>query len=79
MTAEAQNPYGELQSIRTNSMGIKAARIESTHPSAYRTVEYPDGQQKLQGAYVWYEGFLQGVTWKDIPIVKVNEQGVELS
>lgn len=53
-------------------------RMESKMASAIRLVQYPDGRQALQGAYSWTEGFMGGVTWKDLPVVMVGVSGQEL-
>ena len=53
-------------------------RIESLEPKGFRVAEYPDGARRIQGAYPWAQGLKGGVTWRDLPLVKVNEQGEEI-
>lgn len=54
---------------------LGAVRCVSGTPSAYRMAVYPDGRHVLQGGYIWTEGFRQGVTWKDLPLVMVDATG----
>jgi hypothetical protein len=56
---------------------MKSTRDESKMASAIRLVQYPDGTQKLQGAYSWTQGFMGGVTWRDMPVVMVGISGQE--
>ncbi|MEE9459635.1 MAG: hypothetical protein V3V84_07730 [Candidatus Bathyarchaeia archaeon] len=56
---------------------VTATTTQEFLPSQFRYAEYPNGDIKLQGGYVWVCGFNSGTTWKDIDTVKVNENGVE--
>ena len=58
---------------------IAPARIESPFPNGFRIAQFPDGSQKLQGAYVWREGLVGGVIWKELPVVLVDESGHDLA
>ena len=53
------------------------ARVGSGRPSQFRFAQYPDGSTRLQGVHEWRSDVEGGVTWIDIPTVKVNELGVE--
>lgn len=57
---------------------IAALRSEESVPRFYRQVQYPDGRIVLQDAYHWFEGWQGGFTWKEMPIIQVDEQGVPL-
>ncbi len=57
---------------------IKVARIESTVPTTFRVAQYPDGSRRIQGAYQWSEGWQGGITWRDLPMVDVDENGNEV-
>ena len=48
---------------------------EENHPRYIRQVQYPDGRIELQGGYVFGSAFEQGMKWKALPLVQVNEQG----
>ena len=83
MSANADNPYSHLQSTNLlytyhDPVGIKAQRIEHRVPSDFRVAVYPDGVKRLQGAYQWQEGWTNGHTWKDIPMVMVDDNGREI-
>lgn len=58
-------------------IGYKAPRMEQTL-AAVRMAQYPDGSQRLQGAVRWSEGIMGGVEWRDLPIVKVDDNGREV-
>ncbi len=58
-------------------IGFKAARIEQAL-AAVRLVEYPNGSHRLQGAVKWSEGTMGGVEWRDLPLVKVDDNGKEV-
>ena len=51
------------------------ARIESMVPNGFRCAQYPDGSVRVQGAYAWSQGQIGGITWKDLPLVQVGEDG----
>lgn len=55
--------------------GFGFSRTESEHAVSFRQVQYPDGRTVMQGAYQWTEGFSSGWTWRDLPIIQVNEHG----
>lgn len=57
---------------------VGAARAENQSPSALRIAVYPDGIPRIQGAYAWSQGDQGGVTWRDLPQVRVDAQGQEL-
>lgn len=58
---------------------IDSVRLESREPFMYRQVQYPDGRLVLQGAYAWYAGTKKyGHNWKDLPVVHVDKQGMEV-
>jgi hypothetical protein len=54
------------------------ARIVSSHPCTFRQAVYPNGELVLQGGYSWSEGYQSGVEWRELPVVLVDAQGVEL-
>ncbi len=58
-----------------NTMSYMPLRTESLMATGFRLAQYPDGTQKLQGAYEWTEGFKSGFIWKDMPVVEVNIHG----
>lgn len=58
-----------------NSEAYKPSRVVSNMATGFRMAQYPDGTQKIQGAYQWTEGFQVGYEWKDLPIVEVNIHG----
>jgi hypothetical protein len=55
------------------------SRLEGSVPISYRVAEYPDGRKIIQGAYSWSEGSKGGLTWRDIPMVSVDENGKEIA
>ena len=55
-----------------------ACRMEGYAPTHFRVAVYPDGSQRVQGAYPWTQGSAGGVTWRDLPIVTVNVDGQEV-
>lgn len=57
----------------------KHVRMHADVPMGHRVALYPDGVARIQGAYVWQEGGLYGVTWMDLPVVRVDAQGREVS
>ena len=69
---------GEITFNDGERMIISAALIEAPFPNAFRIAEYPDGSQELQGAYVWSQGSIGGITWKGLPVVQVDEDGLAL-
>ena len=58
-------------------MGYTATRTEQPL-AAFRMAQYPDGSQRLQGAVRWTEGFMGGIEWRDLPLVKVDDSGKEV-
>ena len=60
-------------------IGISAARMQINTPHDFRFAKYPDGSQRLQGAYAWSQGIMDGVEWRDIPVVDVDQSGNALS
>lgn len=58
---------------------VEPAMVESTTLLSIRLAKYPDGTVRTQGAYQWIQGFNGGVTWKDMPVVLVDEQGQEIT
>ncbi len=63
----------------SNLSELPSFRAEDPVPHAFRFAEYPCGAKRLQGAYAWREGFDEhGVVWRDLPVVKVDENGVAL-
>ena len=51
---------------------------QSSLPCTFRQVQYPDGRIVMQGGYVFGSTTEQGIKWKALPLVQVNEQGEEL-
>jgi hypothetical protein len=70
-------PSGSL--TITDNPNIGAIRSESSHPYSFRFAQYPDGRRILQGGYIWQEGFKTGIIWRDLPVVKVDENGNEVT
>ena len=70
---------GTLDWDATDGFQITPARIESAFPNGFRVAQYPDGSQKIQGAYAWSQGQLGGVEWRDLPLVRVDDCGRELA
>lgn len=64
---------------RIAGIGISAVRMQSNTPHDFRFAKYPDGSRRLQGAYVWSQGVMGGVEWRDIPVVDVDQSGNALS
>lgn len=56
-----------------------AMRTEEGTPRLFRYARYPDGSVRLQGGYVWQEGWSGGVTWRDVGTVDVGEDGLEVT
>lgn len=54
---------------------MDAPRQEDELPHLYRLAITHDKQLVLQGAYLWLEGDDMGVTWRDMPLVRLNENG----
>ena len=70
----SMKPLSELTVLPNQAM-----RVEANTPHSYRVAQYPDGRLVLQGAYAWTEGFsTHGVTWRDIPVVEVDDTGQAL-
>ena len=57
---------------------VKPIRSESNTPCTFRYARYPSGELRAQGGYVWQEGWQGGITWRDLPIVDVDDDGNEL-
>ena len=57
---------------------IGPGRIEDLHPKSFRLAQYPSGEKRLQGSYQWSCGPQWGIEWKDIPLVYVGNDGVEI-
>lgn len=57
---------------------FKAARIVSGTPQTFRQARKPDGQIVIQGGYVWQDGSTSGIEWKELPIVDVDDNGIEI-
>lgn len=56
----------------------KPIRSESNAPSTFRYARYPNGELRVQGGYVWNEGWQGGIAWRDLPIVDVDHEGNEI-
>ena len=54
-----------------------STRVVSKMATGIRLAQYPDGNQKIQGAYQWTQGFDGGLVWKDMPITMVDSKGQE--
>lgn len=54
-------------------------RVQHNAPTMFRVAEYPDGRKILQGGYVWSQGSVGGIHWEDLPLVRVDETGQEIS
>lgn len=63
--------------IRTD-ITLKPIRTESNMPSTFRYARYPNGELRVQGGYVWSEGWQGGIAWRDLPIVDVDHEGNEI-
>lgn len=48
---------------------------EESHPRYVRQVQYPDGRIELQGGYAFGSAFEQGINWRALPVIQVDEQG----
>ena len=48
------------------------------YPVTVRAARYPGGAVRIQGEYIWSEGLSTGSTWKDLPLVNVDKDGVEI-
>lgn len=57
---------------------LKPIRSESTQPCVFRYARYPNGDLRVQGGYMWHEGWSGGIVWRDLPIVDVDDDGNEL-
>lgn len=65
------------EQFRENAlMEVQPLRTEETIPRSLRFAQYPDGSKRLQGAFFWTKGFQEGLVWRDIPLVPVDERGV---
>jgi hypothetical protein len=73
------NLEGVLSFPLNASNRLVAARIEQTFPCTFRVAECPDGRKIVQGAYRWSQGSEVGIFWRDLPLVKVNELGQEIT
>lgn len=54
-------------------------RTVSNVPTTFRVAEYPDGARSIQGGYPFTEGWVSGIEWRDLPMVKVGEDGQEIA
>jgi hypothetical protein len=70
-------PYGTID-FTGDGFVIGAARMESKAPNMFRQAVYPSGKVVVQGAYAWTQGNEGGVVWRDLPLVKVDDEGNEL-
>lgn len=66
---------GRLDWDMDDGFKMAPARIESAFPNGFRMAQYPDGSLRMQGAYIWSQGKMGGITWKDLPLVQVGEDG----
>lgn len=48
---------------------------EESHPRYVRQVQYPDGRIELQGGYAFGSASGQGIHWRALPVIQVDEQG----
>lgn len=46
-----------------------AAIVEDTVPKGIRWLIKRDGTKTLQAGFVWWQGNLSGINWKDVPVV----------
>lgn len=54
---------------------MEDTKVVSTMATGVRLAQYPDGSQKIQGAYSWVKGFTTGFVWMDLPVVMVGMSG----
>lgn len=64
--------------LKEHSGDIKDTKVVSAMATGIRLAQYPDGTQKIQGAYAWVQGFKTGFIWKDLTMTMVDENGQEL-
>ena len=64
-------------SVEEQNASFATILIEGTVPYTVRVVQYPNGKQELQGGYSWSRGHMAGTTWKTLPVVLVDENGME--
>lgn len=57
---------------------FKYTRIESRVPYTVRVVQYPNGKQVLQGGFHWSMGYMAGTDWRDLEVILVDDNGIEL-
>lgn len=55
----------------------QVSRTVADTPYTFRIVMYPDGRQALQGGYSWYENWKSGTIWKEMPVILVDDNGME--
>lgn len=67
------------EGIDIRALPYACTRTESSLPCNYRFGRYPDGSLKLQASYLWWDGLATRVTWRDVPVVDVDDQGNEVS
>ena len=48
------------------------------YPLSMRAARYPNGAVHIQGEYTWSKGLSAGSTWKDLPLINVDEDGKEI-
>ena len=65
-------------SLFVTDLNLKHIRSESNAPCTFRYARYPNGELRIQGGYVWQEGWQSGITWRDLPIIDVDHEGNEI-
>ena len=60
-----------------NTLSAQPARVTAHSPYIFRIVQYPNGRRDLQGGYSWYEGWKSGTIWKEMPVILVDDNGME--
>lgn len=68
---------GTLEWESDSGLRIAPARIEAHFPNAFRIARFPGGREELQGGYAWSQGKEGGIFWKALPVVFVDEAGME--
>lgn len=64
--------------LTKNAGSLKDTKLVSKSASFIRLAQYPDGTQKIQGGYMWSQGFKTGTEWMDMPITMVGMSGQEI-
>lgn len=71
--------YLDYSKLTLAVSSVAPTRMESSTPIDFRVAEYPDGSRRIQGGYPWSEGWGQhGIIWRDLPLVRVGEDGQEI-